>query len=90
MAKYPGLVYYVLRGAVDCDDLYLHNFIGRKNSATLGSCCSTYFTFRLHLLHSNFLVGNFKSFLCNCIRTRDYVSYFGVVTTVNLNYISAT
>lgn len=78
MAKYPGLVYYVLRGAVDCDDLYLHNFIGRKNSPTLGSYCNIYFIFRLHLLHSDFLVGNFKSFLCNCIRTRDYVSYFGV------------
>ena len=40
MAKYSGLVYHDLRGAVNRNDLHLYNFIGWENSSTIGSFLS--------------------------------------------------
>jgi len=93
VAKHPGLVHHVLRGAVDRDDLHLHYFIGWKNSSTIGSSRGAHLVFRLHLLHSDLLVGtHFKSFLHVRLHVFGHAITFPPpkLTTVNLNYISAT
>lgn len=57
MAKHSGLVHHVLRRAVDRDAVDRYNFIGWQDPAAIESSADTPAALRLHLLDSDFLVG---------------------------------
>lgn len=81
VAKHPGLVHHVLRGAVDRNDLHRLDSIGRENPTASGSSANIHFTLRLHFLDSDVLVSeslaNFSrghGETARNIRTRKYTS----------------